>query len=71
MQRPKKTTYYNSERNTHLLLSTEDYEGLDLEGGIWMVGFLNFFDPCELWKLNYFFNSYNTISNAVLGNTRP
>ena len=30
-------TYYNSEQNTYLLLSREEIEGIEVEGGIWMV----------------------------------
>ena len=36
---PKKmhTTYYNSEQKTYILLSSEEIEELEVEGGIWMV----------------------------------
>ena len=31
------TTYYNSEQKTYILLSSEEIEELEVEGGIWMV----------------------------------
>ena len=67
------TTYYNSEQNTYLLLSREEIEGIEVEGGIWMVrSFLASSIYIVFVYYSKFFHFIIPIPNKhVLDNTRP
>ena len=68
-------TYYNSEENTYLLLSREEIEGIEVEGGIWMVRYFlaSFIFVYYRYKVkSKFFHFIIPIPNKyVLDNTRP